>query len=122
MKFTKTILKKALLAVNDLERKYRDKPMITRYKGRVNGGISDSCPLCKFNTLEFDGDCNTLDNPNSSSKDHCPWFWFEGHSCVAGDYCDQTIPQRLYRIGQWKVKIIKLLSRPKAQPPEGSDL
>lgn len=87
----KSELKLMLLAVNDLERKYKDQKQISRF---ANG----TCPLCNY-----DDYIQEL-RVSRSSCCVCPWLIFDGHSC-ATRWNRKPIPERLERVARWQTLI-----------------
>ena len=92
------ILQEAMLAVQDLRRKYLGEEQITQYASRV-------CPLCDF-----------TDSLEISNCTYCPWMILDGYICSVGPgdvenyYLTQSISERLRRIDRWETALVEELA------------
>ena len=100
-------LQEALLAVQDLRRKYLGWPQVTKYAGKSTGQYSELCPLCNFNRKIYKGDCYSLNGVRDKT---CPWTWFEGATCIEMDYTGFTRLSRLSRLSRWETAIVEELA------------
>ena len=104
-------LEDMLKAVNDLERKYKDKKRISRYSGEGRYIGSRFCPLCQLVGYKS----STASDFRKNCVIYCPWGVIEGiradnFLCHTGGYRNQSTEERLHRVARWQSLIKEAIS------------